>query len=720
MYGITLSNLSYENINMSQLYIKYDKNLILKLKNLKIKDKNVTYLFDIDVHLDMYNDKYYIQIDKLNFKNSKLILKSDIALTQKQINNISKLKIKNLEVKNFSLKFDKNIAPIETKSTYITYKNDNLYFSFKNPQLDNIKLDKSNVVLKHLSKSMILYLDLYSKGKIGNKLKNIINYYGVDLSIKQYYGFNEINVKVSVPFNNDKVDLFVDVKSENTKILYDKKLIIAEKLYVKYSNNILDIKSNNGQIYIFDRNITYNKFDLIYKNNRFDININNGKTQFLDKNISFEDLKIGIKNDIVNVKTKVLYKENISMIINNNTNLLTNKSYGTSKINYILFDKFFELKDKTIKYTFNKYENTKFKLIIPSIGYTYNYDGNSAHNMKLYNLNHILQYIKFIDINKSNQIANLELKTINNFKNIFLNIDNVEFNILPKKYKKSNNKSFIYPNISINLTNSILAYDSRYVHIRTSIINMHKNIIRATVQDQDNISSFKVELIGKNINIEAKKLSSDFVNKILKKSKIKNGYISLVAVGDADQFNGEVKFHKIILKNVRAVNNLLTFINTTPAAFNIFLALPTLFKLQEVDFDLNGYYIEDGKMNFIYDINKKVLKINSLYTNGKMADFKGDISANFKTSKITAKLQVIFLTDYSKIIKNIPLLGYIVMGEDGNFATNVSLDGTFEKQTFETHILNDTTNGIFNIIKRTIMLPVLPFIKNNKEKKKEH
>jgi hypothetical protein len=76
-------------------------------------------------------------------------------------------------------------------------------------------------------------------------------------------------------------------------------------------------------------------------------------------------------------------------------------------------------------------------------------------------------------------------------------------------------------------------------------------------------------------------------------------------------------------------------------------------------------------------------------------------------------VDIIFFKTLSKI-KHIPILGYIILGEDGNFKVNVDIRGNFIEQSFETHTIKDTTTGLFNIIKRTISIPLLPFI-NNKE-----
>ena len=51
--------------------------------------------------------------------------------------------------------------------------------------------------------------------------------------------------------------------------------------------------------------------------------------------------------------------------------------------------------------------------------------------------------------------------------------------------------------------------------------------------------------------------------------------------------------------------------------------------------------------------------------------------------------------------------------------TTVDIKGTFNEQSFETHTVKNATQGAFNVIKRTLSIPFLPFMDNKKDKKEE-
>jgi len=82
----------------------------------------------------------------------------------------------------------------------------------------------------------------------------------------------------------------------------------------------------------------------------------------------------------------------------------------------------------------------------------------------------------------------------------------------------------------------------------------------------------------------------------------------------------------MILKNVKIedlaiLNNLLLFINTSPALINPFLAIPSVLGMaSNGGFNLTGYRIIDGVLDFDYHKNKKLLDITKLFN--KILDFE--------------------------------------------------------------------------------------------------
>ena len=218
MYGITASNLSYENISISKLYLKYDKKLILNLKNIAIGDKlsNSKEIIDLSITLDIIDSDYVIGIKNIEYKNLGLKLSGDLKLNNEEIDKLINIDSKNLEVYNAIFNYDTNLSDIKSDIVYLNYYNDNLNLKFKNPSMDGVKIDRSTVILENMSSSFVLKLDLYTKNLLEPKLLNIVKYYGIDIPVYQTKGDNEINFKLDLPFDDRSAKIYVKGEVSDT------------------------------------------------------------------------------------------------------------------------------------------------------------------------------------------------------------------------------------------------------------------------------------------------------------------------------------------------------------------------------------------------------------------------------------------------------------------------------------------------------------------------
>ncbi len=742
---LKLNNIMYENISISNFNIKYDKKLEIKSENIIFTDRNSFKEHRFSAYLDInkVQKNYLFDIKQFKYFTHDLSLKGKFELTDNDIKDFKNLQIKNFEVKDFSLTFDKFVKPVITKSTFITYENDNIYFDFHNPKVDDIELPKSSASVKNVTSDAYLELKLKSKDKITNKIIKIISYYGLTLPISKFEGENTIDVNINIPFyGNERINIDVDVEVLNANLIYNKMKIKAKKISVKYKNDILFIDSFNGLISTKDEKINYKNLNLIYKNHKFDIKSDIGNivindlkfkydalTVVFDSNyndinvyvnnasykknkkistIFFNKVKINKKKNIFSVNSNVKYI-NSYLNINNTTNMDTNHSNGSINVANLNFKKL-RIKNKTFAYKLH-HEDNKIDFKIPAINFSYVSDKINNHEIKINNVSSLFNDLKLVDIISKND--KIRIITKDDFKSIKIFIDNLNANLNSNELKSNDNH--VFAKLSIFIKNSNLAYDNRYIDINNAYVTLNKNTITSKIKakNEKNMISFLSNENGYEIN--AKELSANFLNRILNNKKFDKGSFDFMLKGNNEKINGNVYIRKSTLKDVAVVSNLIRFINTTPAFINPILALPTIYKLGENNFDLNGYYIKKGNLNFKYDVKSEKLKIKNFRTKGSISDFTGDIAVDFKNKKINALVDVIFLKSYAQFISNIPLLGYILIGKDGNIVTKININGNFNEQTFETHLVNDSANAIFNVIKRTISLPLLPF-KQNKEK----
>ena len=133
------------------------------------------------------------------------------------------------------------------------------------------------------------------------------------------------------------------------------------------------------------------------------------------------------------------------------------------------------------------------------------------------------------------------------------------------------------------------------------------------------------------------------------------------------------------------------FLNSTPALINPFLMIPTIYRLTQNNFELGGYYIEDGLIKFNYNHLNRYLNIYQINTNSKINDFSGDIKLNFVENSVNGELRVSTLKDYAKIVNTIPFLNSLFLDKKGQFSIPVSINGTIDNPSYNIINIQEVT-----------------------------
>ncbi|PZP11104.1 MAG: DUF3971 domain-containing protein, partial [Aliarcobacter butzleri] len=84
---------------------------------------------------------------------------------------------------------------------------------------------------------------------------------------------------------------------------------------------------------------------------------------------------------------------------------------------------------------------------------------------------------------------------------------------------------------------------------------------------------------------------------------------------------------------------------------------------------------------------------------------------------INFNMNLIFFKDYANIVGAIPVLNYIILGDENRVETKININGSLDNPTIATNLTTDTFNIPSNIVKRVINSPVRFFDNiNNLEK----
>jgi len=510
-------------------------------------------------------------------------------------------------------------------------------------------------------------------------------------------------------FENNKASL-------NTNIIENKNLLTLSHI------SDLDKNTSTGEL-VFNHfkyedilTLDNQSIDYTLKHEPFFAHLEGDVTALIQGKVTnLKELDIGYIDNIIDAKVTYHEGDNI-VFITNKTNLNTNKSTGTLNIKDYQIEKYLDLKNEFFSYFINF--STGLKVDIPK--YKILYTKNEAkHTLKIDRLNSILDKISHIK-NKQPSEGSLYFSTLNDFKNsnVIINNLNIDLNSSlfdgQQKDNDTNQSESNLPNLSLKLFNTNLTYDTIDFNSTAIFGKLQGEEMEIKYTPKNETSIIDISKKGDNFSIKSSNLSSKFIQNFTKKDIFNNGLFGIDITGDKTNLKGLFTLKETTLKDVTILNNLITFVNTTPAIINPLLALPTFFRMSETNFDTNGYYIRDGYVNFEYNYASKILNLPSYYTRSKMMDFKGRGTIDIGKETIHLPIDVIFLKDYSKFLNHIPLVGYIITGEDGNFVTNVDIRGTFEKQSFETHTVKNATEGTINVIQRTFMTPfrVLDGVKN--------
>jgi len=505
----------------------------------------------------------------------------------------------------------------------------------------------------------------------------------------------------------------INLKDLDTKIKVDKSIFIdianISKIYpysklfqtyaIKDGNISLEIKNENE--------INFNAFlkniNLPIQKDEKEINSIDLKGTIKDKDIEIfalnDDIKLSI-NDKTNLYLKDLklfvdtkmstkdLKENINLYLDNCELNLDNKDYKIKDANVVIEngDINFEATIKDLDIPLKKDGKTLEEIQL--IG---NY---KSDDLKIYTKNQDL--ILFLD--KDNLSLYLEEYDVSYYTEDEESIS---------KYKKID---IIGKNSNIVINDEFEIVSDNY-ELRVRPDNKFAYIKYGDTQVVFRDTNGKLELYAVDI-------SADFLNKISNRSIFLGGKVHFFATGNINDLHGKVVLKNSSIANLSILNNILLFIQTSPAIINPFLAIPSVVGLAtNPGFNLLTYKISDGDLEFNYSKDKGLINIVKLNTVGNGIDFEGKGDIDLTNSNINFNMNLIFFKDYANIVGAIPVLNYIILGDENRVETKININGSLDNPTIATSLTTDTFNIPSNIAKRVINSPVRFFDNiNNLEK----
>ena len=611
------------------------------------------------------------------------------------------------------------------KFPYDTTKNMSTYGEFF---LNDAKVAINNFEFESKNAEVILDDSIIKIKNSDFKYKDMINAtLNLNLDIKTLKSYGDANIK-SFLIKEENKESLVEIKDKNTAIdlnfnnevsilLKDlgTNIKISDLIYVNiddlskiypYSKLLKDnsIKEGNIALQIKDeKNINFEAFikglNLPLQKNDTNIDsleingkIEDGKTKISSKD---EDIKIEI-DDKLNI-----YLKNLDVILENNRIETTNLK---QEVIISLFNSKLKM-DTDIYYLENA------KIFIKNSGIDFEADVKDL-NLPIKKNNNKIEKLSLVGTLK-NHITSIETKNKDLIlqlteDSVFLYAEDYALHYSSTDSKKIENIK--YKKIDIKGKNLIIFYDEVNKLLADEFVLRIRNDSKFVSLDYKQTSVTFRESKDKKIDIFSNNVSDEFINALIGKHIFDGGNLMFYASGYMNDLNGKLIIENSNVEGVTILNNLLLFIQTSPALINPLLAIPAVVGLAtNSGFNLLAYNIVDGTIEFNYNKDKELLDIKKLITIGNGIDFDGRGTVDLKNNIIDSNIKLIFFKDYSKLVGMVPVINYVLLGDNNRVETEVNLNGSLSDPDISTNLTKDTISVPMNIGKRILSFPSILF-----------
>ena len=244
-------------------------------------------------------------------------------------------------------------------------------------------------------------------------------------------------------------------------------------------------------------------------------------------------------------------------------------------------------------------------------------------------------------------------------------------------------------NIIFHASDSYLyvGHDRRVISDRMELQH-HKGITTAQLEYKDGSAGFKLH--DNNIHLYGENFNDEFMKQLFSLAEFKSGKLSFSMNGALDNYDGLFYITDTTIVNYKLINNILAFINTVPslATFSI------------PGYSKSGLKVKSAYMNF--NAKNSVFEISDFFLDSKEIDILGGGMADLNKDKIDITLNL--KTDLGSSISKIPLVGYILLGED-TISTTMKITGKLSNPDVKSLIAKDIVVAPINILTRTLLLP---------------
>jgi len=630
-------------------------------------------------------------VDKVQAKSYKLLSLSGKGNIENKAFEIDMDALKGeVLFSGVTIDFKENIPPVVAPSFILSYTNDGgLFFDLEKPRYLGKNLDGSSVAIVNLrDNNTILNLNLKFNTSFDKEVQKLLQAYAINIPVLQKNGTVDASLDIDIGLKNDYIRVVTDVNFTKGKVLIQKVPlpIISGNMY--YENGFITLKK------------------LVLENEYYSGTIN-GKIDLKKKELkSVFDLKyvrVGEKNDkFIDLKNQKLpftldYKKGINVQIPKLTMDFTQKEKAytlnisdLNKVKQYISESIPIENGGEISVSTKDFEQYQFKGIVKRNScFLYEKDNicntrvpfegkASAKDVDFYAFNKRLYFNKSKSRIKLNNL-NIDLKK-------FLEGEGKKSK---KSLKKKKSKSIVILGKKSNLRygDYSLITDSYDVEIKP---NGDIKAIGST--DGDIIKFTKKKDI---LSLQALRIKDKVLHPLINFDGLQKGRYSITKTGNPEKImKGEIIVEGGVMKNFKAYNNTLAFINTIPA----------LATLHKPGYSNEGFTITSGVVEYRMVERTKII-FDSIYIKGDSATIVGKGELDLKKNTINIELGIQVARELGKVVGSIPLVGYILIGKDKSITVGLQITGSLDKPEVNVSAAKDILSYPLDLIKRTIEAP---------------
>ncbi len=243
---------------------------------------------------------------------------------------------------------------------------------------------------------------------------------------------------------------------------------------------------------------------------------------------------------------------------------------------------------------------------------------------------------------------------------------------------------------SLNADNSYIYFSSkrRALADQIKILTKDDDMFASLIYNEGGAG---LEMHKKDFYLYGKHFDDIFMNNFFSLSEHKGGTFSFALKGNLETFKGVARIDNTRIKDYVLFNNILAFVNT----------LPSLASFSFPSYAKEGIKIKEAYTAFEYREN--IMHFDAIKFDSGEIDIYGQGDADYFNNKIDVTLNL--KTHLGKNVSKLPVVGYILVGDDGTAATALNITGKLTNPTVETALAKDIIIAPFNILKRAIVYP---------------